>query len=576
MKKTFILLSVLAGSLLSSTSFGQIIFQGLNPAPAQGFYNFTNPDWGADLLVPANAVTGFGVLVDDGTVGDSLGCNNLVNGAAVSGKIAFIYRGDCEFGAKALKAQQAGAIAAVIINNVPGTIAMGAGAQGANVTIPVVMISQESGVILRPYLNAGTLEVFIGSKLGLFANDLGIEARDIIRPLNYATPSLLAQTSADFQVLMGANVRNFGNLAQTNATLSAKIMLNGTTEVYNESASVASIPAMDSSFITLPAFDLPNGNVAKYTITYTLSGDATDEATGDNIQTQDFYITDGPYSKSRYDIAAGKPIRTSGLTAAATAPEVAHIKWGVLMNAVSGSSVKVKAIQFSAVTNTPDVLTGEIVTGYLYEWDDANQDGGISDDEIQPLAVGFYSYESDLQAEYVDIVFDDEPALADDKVYFIAVEYEGTKTVFFSVDEAMDYEQTINNYGQSINPLNNLNDGAWFGGGFGSEYALAIGVKTAFNNVSVEETELDLKLSVYPNPATNVVNITFGNAVANADVKVDVVDVTGRIVMNRQFNIGNAENFVSVNTADLASGSYFFKVSVNNQVVKSLPVVISK
>ena len=53
---------------------------------------------------------GTAVLVDDGTAADSLGCGVLVNNAAISGNIAVVYRGTCEFGVKALNAQNAGAI----------------------------------------------------------------------------------------------------------------------------------------------------------------------------------------------------------------------------------------------------------------------------------------------------------------------------------------------------------------------------------------------------------------------------------------------------------------------------------
>lgn len=577
MKKTFILLSMMAGSFLANTAFGQVVFQGLNPVPAQGFYNFATADWGDDLNIPANAVTGFGVVVDDGTAGDSLGCGTLVNAGAVSGKIAFVYRGDCEFGTKAFNAQTAGAIAVVVINNVSGTMAMGAGAQGGSVTIPVVMIGQETGAMLRPYLDAGTLEIFLGSKLNLFPNDLGLKKGDVVRPQNYATPSLLAQDTSEFKVLLGANVRNFGNLAQTNAELSATIMLNGTTEVYSESISVPSIgPNGDSAYIALPTFYLPNGNVAKYTLTYTVSSDSAGDDPNDDVITQDFYITDGAYSKSRYDVAADKPIRTSGYTSA----DGPNIKWGILMNAVKGSRVKATGIQFSASTAATDSLTGQIVTGYLYEWEDANEDGGIADDELNEVAVGFYSYTSNLQNEFITIPLsdfpNDGPALEDDKVYYAAVEYEGTVTVFFGTDENLDYEQTINAFSQSINPLYNGSTSTWYGGGFGSDLTVSIALLTAVNDASIEENAPAVSLSVYPNPASDVVNVVFSNDVANGDAQLQLVDVAGRTVLNNQYNITKTQHTVSLNTTSLANGTYFLRVNLNGQAVKSLPIVVSK
>lgn len=61
------------------------------------------------------------------------------------GKFALIYRGTCEFGAKALAAQTAGATGVIIVNNLLGVAGMGAGANGASVTIPVIMVTTEAG-----------------------------------------------------------------------------------------------------------------------------------------------------------------------------------------------------------------------------------------------------------------------------------------------------------------------------------------------------------------------------------------------------------------------------------------------
>jgi hypothetical protein len=72
------------------------------------------------------------------------GCSALQAGLA--GKVVLIKRGDCEFGSKALNAQNAGAAAAIIYNNVGGTsITMGSGASGASVTIPAGMITLGAG-----------------------------------------------------------------------------------------------------------------------------------------------------------------------------------------------------------------------------------------------------------------------------------------------------------------------------------------------------------------------------------------------------------------------------------------------
>jgi uncharacterized repeat protein (TIGR01451 family) len=120
------------------------------PAPVAGVYSAsTSANWGQPVSdVP---VTGEVEIVNDGS-GNTLGCNDLVND--LTGKIALVDRGVCEFGRKALNAQQAGAIGCIICNNQPGLVTMGAGAVGGQVNIPVIMLSTSDCNVLRQFAGA--------------------------------------------------------------------------------------------------------------------------------------------------------------------------------------------------------------------------------------------------------------------------------------------------------------------------------------------------------------------------------------------------------------------------------------
>lgn len=83
---------------------------------------------------------------------DSLACSALSNGAAINGKIALIYRGSCNFTDKVKNAQNAGAIAAIVINNIPGDPAFGMGGADNTINIPAAMVSYEDGALLKSYL----------------------------------------------------------------------------------------------------------------------------------------------------------------------------------------------------------------------------------------------------------------------------------------------------------------------------------------------------------------------------------------------------------------------------------------
>ena len=101
------------------------------------------------------------LLTDQGELGEDApdphdACQTIINSSELVGKIAVIRRGTCEFGFKILAAENAGAIAVIMVNNVAGgPITMGAGADGGSVTIPSIMISQADGETLIAALQAG-------------------------------------------------------------------------------------------------------------------------------------------------------------------------------------------------------------------------------------------------------------------------------------------------------------------------------------------------------------------------------------------------------------------------------------
>jgi len=131
-----------------------------SPPSVAGNYSYTAAAFGAATY----NITGNVVIANDGSAAPTEACGTLVNGGALNGNIAMIDRGNCEFGAKCLAAENAGAIAVIVCNNVaPGTIFMGAGAVGASVTIPAVMISQADCATIRtqtPGLNVTIISTF--------------------------------------------------------------------------------------------------------------------------------------------------------------------------------------------------------------------------------------------------------------------------------------------------------------------------------------------------------------------------------------------------------------------------------
>ena len=90
----------------------------------------------------------------DDSAEPTLGCNTLVNGGELAGKIAVLDRGICTFVTKAQNAQAAGAIALVVVNNVPGP-PVSLGGTDPSINIPSVHVSQEDGERIKRALTLG-------------------------------------------------------------------------------------------------------------------------------------------------------------------------------------------------------------------------------------------------------------------------------------------------------------------------------------------------------------------------------------------------------------------------------------
>jgi len=160
-----------------------------SPASIARVYQVGTAAFGAPLT---NAgVTGQLVLALDAAdaAGPSTtdGCSPLTNAAAVSGKIALLDRGTCGFVVKVKNAQNAGASAVVVADNVAGPVA-GMGGADPTITITSVRITLADGNTIKAQL-AGGVTGTVGLNTAVLA---GTDARHL--PLLY-TPAALAPGS---------------------------------------------------------------------------------------------------------------------------------------------------------------------------------------------------------------------------------------------------------------------------------------------------------------------------------------------------------------------------------------------
>jgi extracellular elastinolytic metalloproteinase len=120
------------------------------------------------LPIAPNGFTTDLVLFDDGSPDNSDACSPAINAAAISGKVCILRRGDCTFVEKVKNAQNAGALAVIVVNNVEGVIIMG-GAD-ATITIPAISVNQDVGEAIIAQMSLGVVNVTLQTPADVFIN----------------------------------------------------------------------------------------------------------------------------------------------------------------------------------------------------------------------------------------------------------------------------------------------------------------------------------------------------------------------------------------------------------------------
>lgn len=506
----------------------QVACDIITPGSLQGSYAHTwaepNPgSWATpDMLDPSTRVIGQLALAYDGSSADSLACGPIVNGSEVSGRIAVLYRGTCDYSEKALFCQNAGALAVVIINNVAGApAAMGAGSQGTLVNIPVFQIRQDDGAAWRAALEAGDqLTALLGNKDGYYQTDAGLRATDVLMPSSLAQPAALAANPGEFGVEVAATVHNYGMAEVTGIALRARIAQDGS-DLYDETSATFNLLPGDSAFISLPDF-MQGSWSGHYDLIYTVIVPGSDEHLLDNERVIPFDLGD-TYALAPLNPSTGIPVTTIGIQPATSNGEYESC---VHFRDVNASRLAVRSMDRYVSIQDPLTLDGEFVFTRVYQWLDNFT--GLSDPAFDISALVMVHDQKHILEEtgdFAQIGFQlDEPLVLEDNVRYLFCMASINPSVFFGFNEDVHYATTEDVYDQPTCP--NSNGGDWFVGFVGGPVA-SIGVRMIpASSIGIAEQAPDA-LGASPNPSNGVFLLMLGTA---SDARISVSDASGRIV----------------------------------------------
>lgn len=588
MKKILLTFCAVASTAVLFAQFSVI---GVSPAAIEGQYGHgvqggsgaypgqtDDGTWGTllniDFNIPGTFIQDTLMLVDDGTPGTNLqgnpvaqeGCNALVND--LTGKIAVAYRNTCFFSSKVFYAQEAGAVAIIIINREAGVLDMAAntdpvnGPLGIDCTIPAILLDQADGDALVQAMANGPVVMFMGNKLTAFPNDAGAYKEQMLIP-NYGTSH-----SALFNGFTpGIQVYNFG--ANTN-DVSVQCTIDGPSgNVYDQTVTKVAMNTGDTMAVfpgnpeEFTPWDLGLGNYENgdYTVTYTIScvGFADDD-NGDNVLSTVFKIQDDVVSLARLD-GAGQPIANSfprNTTASYTSC--------MFFRDANASQLGLKDITFvpnvdtSVAGVTWDLAVASIdVYEYIgVDFSDPAYAGlqGPGQDMVSVYFTEWYpSAETDLgQPQTVGIT---PFVLSDNQSYFVCLNNQNTPEVSYGYDGELNYDGNQGIYGIPPSPVEV--EGTWYGGGWNGVSASSISLGMMDAALVGNKEIIGLNGKVYPNPGVDQVTILL-NASGNADLHV--TDISGKTLISTPIKLNNGR--AEVNLENLVQGMYIFRVTLEN------------
>ncbi len=518
-------------------------------------------DWCDTLIQTVSGELSWAYGEDDtGAQTDTLLCDSIAH-TDLTGKIALIRRGDCEFGWKGFRAQQAGAIGAIIVNNLydadgGGLVSMGGGDYGAQVQIPVIFMTRDDCESILNRLDNG-IEVTATFEVRPFGGP--------VYAYSYQTPKAGVAPLNDISV-------NFVNQSPSDPIPDLEIMVNftdpnGQSESFSQT--FTDLPPLSFNNLEFDQSYTPTGAVGEYAVKFSNS------LTPD-VLAGSFFVTDYTYAQ---DNGVVDTTTTGGQFNGTLEPDSASYVGEALFEYDFGNFYRTGAQEVTATHVTfilgsyNELWTGDpdadIFKIRIYDADpdgngevpDAETYDGLNENTGTNPPIGGADYYLDgLTPNFTvtTVELDDPIKLHSNGIFLAMVQYNG-----LSAGIGIPPKPALG-IGTNSNVAGGLSSARYgdrfYREGWGAnndKFIVRLHLEGYLSGT--EEPLSQDAISLSPNPASDVIRLKFDLEKPAVEATVRIIDFNGRLLRTERFeNVQRGTHAISLK--DLANGAYFLTV----------------
>ena len=402
------------------------------------------------------------------------------------------------------------------------------------------------------------------------ANNMRVNDNFYAVAQNAATPLIMAE-----RIAFLADISNVGAATQTNVTLNMTIKDDADVTVFDEDLDYNNVTG-NTIVENIPfSTTFTPSAIGGYNATYSISADADDFDESDNSLSFDFIVTDSIWAKELGQTRIVVPAASNW-----TSPEPHTWAYGnhFYVPELSGPAYATSMTFAIDATQTAAAITGQVAQLTLYKWNDANNDGDAQDTEREFLDFGAYAIlGTETEDNLITIGFDSgQPfELEANTHYILMLEFNSpneTTDLWLGASEAYNYAAMIFVNGVdvlgdarfgSMLAIGDLSTEAFSSTGFGTDIVPVVRLNVN-GTIGTKDPLSDNNLvAVYPNPVQDILNLTYNLEQTAQNLSIRIMDVTGKVVMERQYSQIKSDT-IDFNVKELAAGTYNVQLTSEN------------